>query len=114
MALVLGSVGVICTHDRRDLVPGLLFGLPTVLSSLLVYVFFIEVELFWIGIFALPSLIIGSLVIWRGFRTGQKRRDYFSALLVCACVYLVGFVLVQCPEFMRVIFFHVMPSAPIL
>jgi hypothetical protein len=120
LTFILGSIGVLCTHDRRDLVPGLLFGLPTVFVSLLFYVRSIGVAEdfdavgYLFGIFTFPSLIMGSLVIWRGFRTGQKRRDYFSALLVCASIYLIGFVLVQYPEISDVIFSHIIPAAPFL
>ena len=37
-AFVLGILGVLCTHDKRDLVPGLLFGLPVIVVSLLIFV----------------------------------------------------------------------------
>jgi hypothetical protein len=114
LAFILGSVGVLCTHDRRDLVPGLLFGLPVIVVSLLIYVLFVEVEIIWAGIFAVPSLIVGSLVVWRGFRTGQKRSDYFSAMLVCGGIFLLGFVLVEYPDITRMIFSHIFPAAPIL
>jgi hypothetical protein len=114
LAFILGSVGVLCTHDRRDLVPGLLFGLPVVVVSLLIFVLFVEVEIIWAGIFAVPSLVIGSLVVWRGFRTGQKRSDYFSAVLVCVSIFLLGFVLVKYPDITRMIFSHIFPTAPIL
>src|SRR2546423_14596251 len=82
LAFILGSVGVLCTHDRSDFVPGLLFGLPVIAVSLLIFILSVEVEIIWAGIFAVPSLIIGSLVVWRGFRTRQKRRDYLSAVFV--------------------------------
>jgi hypothetical protein len=114
VALILGSLGVLCTREGYDLVPGLLFGLPAVLLSLLVCVFFIEVRLFWAGIFTAPPLIIGALVIWRGFRTGQRRGDYLSAGLVCVGIFLMGFALIRCPEITDAIFSRLLPPAPIL
>ncbi len=114
VAFILGSLGVLCTHDRRDLFPGLLFGLPTIVASLLIFVLFTEAEIVWAGIFAVPSMIIGSLVLWRGVRTGQKRIDYFTAMLVCGGIFLMSFVLVKYPDITRMIFSHILPAAPIL
>ncbi|HXC99368.1 MAG TPA: hypothetical protein VN048_08505, partial [Verrucomicrobiae bacterium] len=114
VALILGGVGVLCTHDRRDVVPGLLFGLPAIIISLMVIVLFVDEELIWVGIFALPSLIMGALVVWRGIRTGQKRSDYFCAMLVCIGIFLMGFVLVKHPDITRMIFSHILPAASIL
>ena len=112
-AFVLGILGVLCTHDKRDLVPGLLFGLPVIVVSLLIFVLFVEADIIWAGIFAVPPLIIGSLVVWRGFRTGKKRSDYFSAMLVCGGIFLMGFVLIKYPHITRMIFSHILPGAPI-
>jgi len=114
VALILGSMGVLCTRDRHALVSGLLFGLPAVLLSLLVCVFFIEVRLFWAGIFTAPPLIIGALVIWRGWRTGQRRRDYVSAALVCVAIFLMGFALIRYPEITDAVFSRLLPPAPML
>ena len=114
VALILGSLGVLCTRNGHDFVPGLLFGLPAVLLSLLVCVFFIQVELPGAGIFAAPPLIIGSLVIWRGCRTGQMRGDYVSAALVCVGIFLMVFTLIRYPEVTGAIFSRLLPPAPIL
>jgi hypothetical protein len=114
VAFILGILGLLCTRDRQTLVPGLLFGLPAVLLSLLVCVFFIQVGLFGAGIITAPSLIIGSLVIWRGFRTGRRRRDYVSAALVCVGIFLMGFTLIRYPEITVAIFSRLLPPAPML
>ena len=114
LALVLGSVGLMCVHSRNDLVPAVLYGLPSVLLSLLIYVLLIEVELFWAGAFAVPSLVVGSLVLWRGQRQGQSGKDILSAMLVCAGIGLLGFILVQFPGITRVVLLHLLPPAPIL
>jgi hypothetical protein len=111
-AFILGSVGVLCTHDRRDFVPGLLFGLPAIVLSLSIFVLFMEVDIIWAGFFAIPSMVIGSLVVWRGFRTGHKWSDYFSAILVCGGIFLMGFVLVKYSDITRTIFSHILPAAP--
>ena len=114
VAFILGCLGVLCTHDRRDLVPGFLFGLPTIFASLLILILFVEAQIIWVAIFAVPSLLIGSLVVWRGIRTGQKRSDYFSAVLVCVGVSLMGCILVKYPDISSRIFSHILPAAPIL
>ena len=114
LAYVLGSMGLLCTRDRRDWAPGLLFGLPVIVASLLIFDLFVQVELFWAGIFTVPSLIIGSLVVWRGFRTGKKRRDCISAVFVCGGICFGGAFLIQHPEITRVIFSRILPAAPIL
>lgn len=114
VALISGSMGVLCSHDRRDVVPGLLFGLPAIVASLLVFAWFVEVENTRSCIFAAPSLIIGSLAVWRGLRTGQKRYDYFSAMLVCAGIFLTGLVLVKYPDITSMIFSPILPGAPVL
>lgn len=114
VALILGSLGLLCTRDRHALVPGLLFGVPAVLLSLLVCVFFIQEGLFGAGIITAPSLIIGSLVIWRGSRTGRRRRDYVSAALVCVAIFLTAFTLIRYPELTGAIFSRLLPPAPIL
>lgn len=114
LAVILGSMGVLCTDGGPGLVPSLLFGLPVVVVSLLIFVLFVEMKVIWAGVFAVPSLIIGSFVVWRGFRTGQKRRDYLSAIFVCGGVFLLGLILIQIPDITRVIFSGVLPPAPIL
>ena len=114
VSLILGSLGILCTHDRRDWVPGLLFGLPTIVVSLLFLNLVLEIKILWAGIFAFPSLIIGALVVWRGFRTGQKPRDYVSALFICVSILLMGFVLVKYPDITRMIFSPFLPGAPML
>ena len=113
-AFISGSVGVLCTHDRRDLIPSLFFGLPAIVASLLVFALFVEEQLIWACFFTTPSLIAGLLVVWRGLRTGQKRSDYFSAVLLCACIFLMGFVLVKYPDITRAIFSHILPASPAL
>jgi hypothetical protein len=113
-ASVMACIGILCTQNRRDLVPGLLFGSLAILPSLLIYVFFIEVGVFGLSLLSVPPLLIGSLVIWRGFRTGRKGRDILSAVLVYACVYSAGIVLILFPTITRMLFSKLLPPTPIL
>jgi hypothetical protein len=114
VANVLGALGLLCTRDRHALFPGLLFGLPTIVLSLVIYTFFVGADVVWLGAFSAPSLIIGSLVVWRGLRNGKKPRDYLSALAVCAGVGLMGFLLLRYPEISRTVLSYVLPASPML
>jgi hypothetical protein len=112
MAFISGVIGILCTRSIRDLFPGLLFGLPAILLSMLVFIFFIGAQS-WVGIVAVPTLMIGMIVVWRGLRTGQKQRDRISGVLVCVGVVLVGIILLKYPD-IPAIFFKFLPGIPIL
>lgn len=120
LAFILGIIGLLCTKSRRDLIPGLIFGLPAVILSLLIFILCmrsIELEfvpLFLFGLVAVPPLYLGALVLCRGFQTGKKATDTISGMLVCVSVFVFGFVLSEHHDIADFIFAHLLPMSSIL
>jgi len=120
LAFVLGAVGILCTKSRRDLVPGLLFGLPAVILSMPVFVFCMRsielgfLSLSLLGVVAILPLYIGSLVLCRGLKTGKKARDTISGMLVCISIVVFGFLLSEHHDLTDMIFVHLLPMSSIL
>ena len=116
VAFILGAIGFLCTKSTRDLFPGLLFGLPAVALSLPIFVFCVGSGLFLLfsfGVFAALPLFFGSLVICRGLRTGEKRRDLASGMLVCIGIFLLGFLISEHHDVTDAIFIHLLPMPSI-
>ncbi|HEY1661327.1 MAG TPA: hypothetical protein VGI03_02820 [Verrucomicrobiae bacterium] len=104
LACISGAIGFLCTQSARGLFPGLLFGLPAVVLSLAVFILGIEsieedlFPLFIISLISIPPLYLGSLVLCRGFQTGNKLRDFTSGMFVCVSIFLCGFLLSKHPD----------------
>ncbi len=113
-AFITGLFGILCTQSRRDLIPGLCFGLPAVILSLLVFTFCVSSHLFAFSGFAVPSLVIGLAAIWRGLRTGDKLKDRRTAGFVFASFILTVTILVACPAIANSLFTRFLPGSPIL
>jgi hypothetical protein len=110
IAFIIGAIGSLCTHSRRDLVPGLLFGLPTVLLSLPVLVFCAQSWALVFSAFAVLPLSLGLLDICRALHTGDKRGDLVSGAIICGGLFLFGFVLYKYPEVTQMMFSHILPA----
>jgi hypothetical protein len=120
LAFILGGIGFLSTKSRRDLIPGLFFGLPAVILSLPIFIFCVRsIEsgiylLFLFGIVAIPPLYLGSLVLCRGLQTGTKAKDAISGTLVCVTIFVCGFLLSEHHDITDMIFVHLLPMSPIL
>ncbi|HEX3798821.1 MAG TPA: hypothetical protein VH413_08980 [Verrucomicrobiae bacterium] len=102
--LTFGLMRLLCTRGPGNIIPGLLFGLPTIYLCFSYLTFWMVTDGYAVGSLAIPLLIIGGLVVWRGFRTGRKRRDIFSAVVIFGCLIAGSFVAIECPEIARTMF----------
>jgi hypothetical protein len=106
VAFIFGAIGILCTVEGQNKFPGFLFGLPAVMVSLIVSIECTEMALPWFAVFAIATLIMGGIVIWRGLRNGQKNNDFIMGALVSLGIFAAGFFLSQEPDLVRVIFSH--------
>jgi hypothetical protein len=111
VAFIFGAIGILCTIEGQNRFPGFLFGLPAVMVSLLIIVECIKIALPWFAIFAIATLIMGGIVIWRGLRKGQKSSDYITGAVIGLCIVAAGFFLLKEPDLVQVIFSHFSPGA---
>ena len=118
VAFLSAAIGFLCTKSIRDVVPGLLFGLPATILSLPLFVLGCElggsgVPLLFLfsGLTAVP-LFLGSLVLCRSFQTGRKQRDFAAGMLVSVGIFLFGILLSEHHDLTDAILIHLlgMPS----